>query len=108
MALKRRAAPECETPRMKVVVVGHVEWVEFARVEHVPAAGEIVHASETWQEAAGGGPVTAGGLARPPARPAPVPRLWHPPAPPAPPGRATPPGGAPPAPPGRGSPAAAG
>ena len=24
---------------MKLAVVGHVEWVEFARVEHVPAAG---------------------------------------------------------------------
>jgi ribokinase len=49
---------------MKVVVVGHVEWVEFARVEHVPEAGEIVHASETWQEAAGGGAVTAVQFAR--------------------------------------------
>ena len=30
---------------MRVAVVGHVEWVEFARVERVPAPGEIVHAS---------------------------------------------------------------
>ena len=37
---------------MKIAVVGHVEWVEFARVEHVPKPGEIVHASETWAEAA--------------------------------------------------------
>ena len=49
---------------MKIVVVGHVEWVEFARVEHVPAAGEIVHASEVWEEAAGGGAVAAVQLAR--------------------------------------------
>src|SRR5204862_6121520 len=44
--------------------VGHVEWVEFARVEHVPKPGEIVHASETWEEAAGGGAVAAVQLAR--------------------------------------------
>jgi ribokinase len=46
-----------------VAVVGHVEWVEFARVEHVPAPGEIVHADETWEEAAGGGAVAAVQLA---------------------------------------------
>ena len=44
---------------MKTAVVGHVEWVEFARVEHVPAPGEIVDALETWEEAAGGGAVAA-------------------------------------------------
>ncbi len=48
---------------MRLAVVGHVEWVEFARVEHVPAAGEIVHALETWEEAAGGGAVAAAQLA---------------------------------------------
>lgn len=42
-----------------VAVVGHVEWVEFARVEHTPAPGEIVHALETWEEPAGGGAVGA-------------------------------------------------
>ncbi len=49
---------------MQVAVVGHVEWVEFARVERVPAAGEIAHASETWEEAAGGGAVAAVQLAK--------------------------------------------
>src|SRR5438046_6801074 len=49
---------------MRVAVVGHVEWVEFARVDHVPAPGEIVHALETWQEPAGGGAVAAVQLAR--------------------------------------------
>ena len=44
---------------MKLAVVGHVEWVEFARVEHVPAPGEIVQALETWDEPAGGGAVAA-------------------------------------------------
>jgi ribokinase len=40
-------------------VVGHVEWVEFGLVDHVPAAGEIVHADEWWEEPAGGGGVAA-------------------------------------------------
>lgn len=48
----------------RIAVVGHVEWVEFARVDHVPAPGEIVHALETWQEPAGGGAVAAVQLAR--------------------------------------------
>jgi ribokinase len=48
---------------MNVAVVGHVEWVEFARVEHAPAPGEIVHALETWEEPAGGGAVAAVQLA---------------------------------------------
>jgi ribokinase len=49
---------------MRVAVVGHVEWVEFARVERVPRPGEIVHALETWEEPAGGGAVAAAQLAR--------------------------------------------
>jgi ribokinase len=44
---------------IRVAVVGHVEWVEFARVPHVPAAGEILHASSFFAVPAGGGPVTA-------------------------------------------------
>ncbi len=48
---------------MQVAVVGHVEWVEFARVDHAPAPGEIVHALETWEEPAGGGAVAAAQLA---------------------------------------------
>jgi ribokinase len=49
---------------MRVAVVGHVEWVEFARVQELPRAGEIVHATETWAEAAGGGAVAAVQLAK--------------------------------------------
>jgi ribokinase len=49
---------------MRVAVVGHVEWVEFVRVEVVPRPGEIVHAVETWDEAAGGGAVAAVQLAK--------------------------------------------
>ncbi len=51
-------------PGLRVVVVGHVEWVEFAQVDHVPAPGEIVHATHTWDEPAGGGPVAAVQLAK--------------------------------------------
>ena len=40
---------------MRFAVVGHVEWVEFAKVERVPEPGEIVQASDWWAEAAGGG-----------------------------------------------------
>ena len=47
-----------------MAVVGHVEWVEFARVTHLPAAGEIVHAGESFAEPAGGGAVAAVQLAR--------------------------------------------
>ncbi len=49
---------------MRVAVVGHVEWVEFVRVERVPSPGEIVHALDTWEEPAGGGAVAAAQLAR--------------------------------------------
>src|SRR5215210_6000927 len=49
---------------MKLAVVGHVEWIEFVRVERVPARGEIVHAHEAWSEPAGGGAVAAVQLAR--------------------------------------------
>jgi ribokinase len=47
-----------------VGVVGHVEFVEFLRVPHVPAAGEIVHARHAFAEPAGGGGVAAVQLAR--------------------------------------------
>jgi ribokinase len=49
---------------MRVAVVGHVEWIEFARVPHVPRPGEIVHATEWWEEAGGGGAVSAVQLAK--------------------------------------------
>jgi ribokinase len=49
---------------MRVAVIGHVEWVEFARVESVPRPGEIAHALEIWEEPAGGGAVAAVQLAR--------------------------------------------
>lgn len=49
---------------MRVAVVGHVEWIEFARVPEVPVPGAIVHASECWEEPGGGGAVSAVQLAK--------------------------------------------
>jgi ribokinase len=49
---------------MRVAVVGHVEWIEFAEVPHVPLPGEIVHADRSFQLPAGGGAVAARQLAR--------------------------------------------
>jgi len=49
---------------VKVAVVGHVEWCRFVRVEDLPRAGQIVHATEAWEEPAGGGAVAAAELAR--------------------------------------------
>jgi ribokinase len=47
-----------------VAVVGHVEWIQFARVPHVPQAGEVMHAHDGFEEPAGGGAVAAVQLAR--------------------------------------------
>jgi len=49
---------------MRVAVVGHVEYVEFLDVEHVPRPGEIVYAAARLACAAGGGAVAAVALAR--------------------------------------------
>ena len=48
----------------RVAVVGHVEWAEFAVLDHVPVPGEIVHVDSRWEEAAGGGAVAAVQLAK--------------------------------------------
>lgn len=47
---------------MRVAVVGHHEWIEAFRVDHLPAAGEIVHATLSWAAPAGGAPASAGQL----------------------------------------------
>jgi ribokinase len=44
---------------VRCAVVGHVEVVEFARVDRVPLPGEILHVEDTWTQAAGGGAVAA-------------------------------------------------
>jgi ribokinase len=49
---------------VRVAAVGHVEWIEFVQGDHVPAAGEIVHAHDSFEEPAGGGAVAAVQLAR--------------------------------------------
>jgi ribokinase len=49
---------------MRLAVVGHVEWVEFVEVDHVPSPGQIAHGSESWAEPAGGGGVAAVQMAR--------------------------------------------
>ena len=48
----------------RTAVIGHVEWVEFAVVDRVPHPGEILHATETFHAAGGGGAVAAVELAR--------------------------------------------
>jgi ribokinase len=49
---------------MRVAVVGHVEWVECAEVDHVPTPGEIVPAGRTFQLPTGSGAVAAVQLAK--------------------------------------------
>lgn len=44
---------------MNIAVVGHIEWGTFLRVAHLPAIGESVYATESWQEVCGGGSVAA-------------------------------------------------
>ncbi|MFT4974551.1 MAG: ribokinase [Myxococcota bacterium] len=47
-----------------VVVVGHIEWVHFLRVDGVPSPGAILRAPAERLEPAGGGGVAAADLAR--------------------------------------------
>ena len=44
-------------------VVGHVEWVDFVSVPHLPVHGEILHATSAFARAGGGGAVAASVLA---------------------------------------------
>jgi ribokinase len=41
----------------QVAVVGHTEWIDFVVVDRLPRQGEILHARDSWAEAAGGGAV---------------------------------------------------
>lgn len=50
--------------RIRVAVVGHAEWVTFARVPRLPERGEILEARGGWEDAGGGGAVAAVQLAR--------------------------------------------
>lgn len=55
----------CAVPasQPRVAVVGHVEWVQFGHVEHLPLPGEVAHATGAFEEPAGGGAVAAVQLA---------------------------------------------
>jgi ribokinase len=44
---------------MRAAVIGHVEWVDFLRVDALPRAGDIVHVTDSWSEPGGGGAVAA-------------------------------------------------
>jgi ribokinase len=44
---------------LRIVVVGHSEWAHLVRVPRVPVRGELVPASEWWEEAAGGAAIAA-------------------------------------------------
>ena len=48
----------------RVAVVGHVEWVDFALVDHLPEQGQIVEGHDVFADAAGGGGVAAVQIAR--------------------------------------------
>lgn len=43
----------------RVAVVGHVEWVDFVVVPHLPGPGEILHVSSAHEAPAGGGGMAA-------------------------------------------------
>jgi ribokinase len=49
---------------LRLAVIGHVEWVTFARAPFVPRPGEIVHLEDPYSQPAGGGATTAVALAR--------------------------------------------
>ena len=49
---------------MRAAVVGHLDWVDFGDVDHVPAPGEIIYGTPVASVAAGGGAVAAVALAR--------------------------------------------
>ncbi|MBW4529229.1 MAG: hypothetical protein KME02_00940 [Aphanothece saxicola GSE-SYN-MK-01-06B] len=53
-----------DLPPLTLAVVGHVEMVSFIGVGHLPAAGEILHASDFCELPAGGGAVVAVQMAR--------------------------------------------
>lgn len=50
--------------RLRIAVVGHLEWVEFVRVSGVPKPGEIAHGAAVLAVPGGGGAVAAVQLAR--------------------------------------------
>ena len=51
-------------PKLKLAVIGHIEWVTFLKVDQLPIAGQISHAKDCLEEAAGGAAVAAVQMAR--------------------------------------------
>ncbi len=51
-------------PKLKLAVIGHVEWVTFLKVDQLPLAGEISHAKDFLEEPAGGAAVAAVQMSR--------------------------------------------
>tara|TARA_B100000965_G_scaffold51916_1_gene38635 strand:+ start:2039 stop:2881 length:843 start_codon:yes stop_codon:yes gene_type:complete len=51
-------------PKLKLAAIGHIEWVTFLKVDKLPLAGEISHAKDCFEEAAGGTAVAAVQMAR--------------------------------------------
>ena len=51
-------------PKLKLAVIGHVEWITFLKVDQLPLAGHISHAKDYFEEAAGGAAVAAVQMSR--------------------------------------------
>ena len=51
-------------PKLKLAVIGHIEWVTFLKVDQLPLAGQISHGKDGFEEAAGGAAVAAVQMAR--------------------------------------------
>ena len=51
-------------PKLKLAVIGHVEWVQFLKIDDYPQPGEISHGEIYREEPAGGGTVAAIEMAR--------------------------------------------
>tara|TARA_Y100001968_G_scaffold64394_1_gene55142 strand:+ start:14311 stop:15156 length:846 start_codon:yes stop_codon:yes gene_type:complete len=51
-------------PNLKLAVIGHVEWMTFLKVDQLPIAGQISHAKDCFNEAAGGAAVAAVQMSR--------------------------------------------
>ena len=48
-----------KVPKLKLAVIGHVEWMTFLKIDSFPQAGLISHGEIYQEEPAGGGAVTA-------------------------------------------------
>ncbi len=53
-----------QLPKLKLAVLGHIEWVTFLKVDQLPIAGQISHSKDYFEEAAGGAAVAAVQMAR--------------------------------------------